>query len=768
MILIPGTKKLPGALKKYENKDFVLQQRALFIYYLAIALIITVVLFIFTTINLQKENPLYGKPYVPVLMTIIGVLLSIIISLWTLIRGHYSISATLLFLTTLTGIWIIMIFDKNDNIIRLDTIVLVLSALSMLPLLIKSRKEIIITATVINLGIFLVFAFGFREEFAISEIEFSNYLIDVSVALLFMGVVNYHIFSINNAALNRARTDIEEREKAETALAKSEKKYRDMTDLLPAIVFETDTVGYLTYINKAGLEFFGYSANEIVKGVSLYDVFKQHDKLKADFRDLEKKQETLTDELIITRMNGETCPVNIIASAICDKRHFSGFRGIIIDISEKKAYEEKLLDINNRYKTLIESFPDIIMLSDLQGNIIYGNEQLQKITGITKEDYKNPDRKARIHPDDLPFVSEKLTELLETNKTQTEIIENRFIDSWGKVHWFSGKMAKLYLNDQILIQTVTRDITDKKLYELELDGYRNQLEQLVKEKTNDLKTTNEELQTANEELHSINSVISEQKEELEQALSNLKNTQAKLIQSEKMASLGTLTAGIAHEINNPLNFINGGLNILNDTLNELNNEFISNELRDKIDFSSRTINSGLMRTMNIVEALMTFSYSGKSKLQYVDIHKIIDNTLLFLKSKMENRITVDKNYQLKKGLFLYAEKMHQILLNIIDNAIYATKQQQKYQKKLSVSTFEKNDMAVVKIQNSGDTISPEVMNHIFDPFFTTKDPGKGTGLGLSLCYSLMQEHQGHIYAENMEDGVCMTLELPIDRDGYKM
>ena len=97
----------------------------------------------------------------------------------------------------------------------------------------------------------------------------------------------------------------------------------------------------------------------------------------------------------------------------------------------------------------MEAFPDVIMLSDLNSNILYGNEALEKVTGLKKEDFNNPERKAKIHPDDVKMVADAIRDLLAGSKTHTDLIENRFIDAWGNIHWFSGRIAKLNLNNQI-------------------------------------------------------------------------------------------------------------------------------------------------------------------------------------------------------------------------------------------------------------------------------------------------------------------------------
>lgn len=321
-------------------------------------------------------------------------------------------------------------------------------------------------------------------------------------------------------------------------------------------------------------------------------------------------------------------------------------------------------------------------------------------------------------------------------------------------HWINRYLMFVIVSTTIVIMINAFNkyfialITKLNKNQQELIQHRDHLSTLVNNKTQELRNVNEELLSTNEELSAT--------------LKYLKDTQVKLIQSEKMASLGTLTAGIAHEINNPLNFITGGLNILNHVKDEIKvTSQLSPDIESRLDFSIKTIDLGLERSINIVNGLMTFSFNGKSNLIESDIHKIINSTLLFLKSKMANKIEIVKNFSLQGFLRLYPEKMHQILLNILDNAIFATLNQDFYPPRININTFTQGNSAVIQIVNTGPAIKEENIGQLFDPFFTTKEPGKGTGLGLSICYTLIKEHKGDITIENTESGVCFNIKIPL-------
>ncbi len=253
--------------------------------------------------------------------------------------------------------------------------------------------------------------------------------------------------------------------------------------------------------------------------------------------------------------------------------------------------------------------------------------------------------------------------------------------------------------------------------------------------------------------------IMESNQELNSAIEELRVTQQHLVQSEKMASLGTLTAGIAHEINNPLNFINGGIEIINNIKSKLKDKEFVEQCNVAIDI----IREGVERASTIISSLMTFSYRGKPKLMKTDLAEIVERTLLFLKTKTTEDIQIIKRYDLDKEIAVYQDKIHQVLLNVVDNAIYAVNLN-KGEKIINIVISEENEKnkkyAVIAISNNGPRIHEEELKQLFDPFFTTKDPGKGTGLGLSICYSLIKEHNGTIEAKNIDDKVVFTLKLP--------
>lgn len=288
----------------------------------------------------------------------------------------------------------------------------------------------------------------------------------------------------------------------------------------------------------------------------------------------------------------------------------------------------------------------------------------------------------------------------------------------------------------------------------EIKTHRDNLEILVKEKTLDLETTNEELKTINEELFEKNEIIINQNQELQATLQYLKETQAQLLQSEKMASLGILTAGVSHEINNPLNYIMGAYESLshfykNGTLSE-NQELIGKLLN--------ALKTGLDRSSAIVEGLNQFSRSSKSLNEDCNLHETIENCLNILYNQYKNHISIkkefcDTNTTIKGNI----GNLHQVFINILNNAIQAIESKGT----ILIKSVCSDKTATIEITDNGHGIAPENLNKVTDPFFTTRDPGKGTGLGLSITYNIIKEHNGKLEFESKNGkGTTVKIMLP--------
>jgi len=278
--------------------------------------------------------------------------------------------------------------------------------------------------------------------------------------------------------------------------------------------------------------------------------------------------------------------------------------------------------------------------------------------------------------------------------------------------------------------------------------------------------------------------LSHKTNDLELTLIKLKKTQQTLIQSEKMASLGVLTAGIAHEINNPINFISSGANgldkdfqdllrILNklkelpldgkplkeraEIIRKLEEELAFDDIIKYIPQTIKDIKEGVNRTAEIIKGLLLYSRSDETELQKMDIHESIDASLVILRDKFKDNIKIVKQYDFAIGkIEYYPGQLSQVFTNLIDNAIDAIKNKGT----ITITTTLKNKQIEISIHDTGTGIPDENLTKIFDPFFTTKDVGKGIGLGLSICQGIINNHKGKIEIKsNAEKGTEFLITL---------
>jgi two-component system NtrC family sensor kinase len=253
--------------------------------------------------------------------------------------------------------------------------------------------------------------------------------------------------------------------------------------------------------------------------------------------------------------------------------------------------------------------------------------------------------------------------------------------------------------------------------------------------------------------------------DLKEANRKLKETQAQLVQNEKMASLGQLVAGIAHEINNPLAFVvnnlfivESGLDGLVPELEPLLSEPSLLKLR-KARARLGEMKEGLDRVKELVLDLRTFSRMDEGEFKTVDVVETIDAVLLLLKHKMNGCIQVEKHYVAARTLYCYAGRLHQVLMNLIANAVDAIAGEGK----IVITTSQTPENFLISVRDTGAGIPEEIRSRIFDPFFTTKPIGQGTGLGLAISYGIVQEHGGSIEVES-EPGVGteFIVKIPLD------
>lgn len=241
----------------------------------------------------------------------------------------------------------------------------------------------------------------------------------------------------------------------------------------------------------------------------------------------------------------------------------------------------------------------------------------------------------------------------------------------------------------------------------------------------------------------------------------VKEAEAQLVQMAKMASLGILAAGIAHEINNPLSFLISNLETLRDYTKNIESATANKAITKDLTAITQESIEGAERIKKIVQDLRTFSRKSEAQRTLIDINQILESTLSILWNEIKYKADVVKDYQARHKLLANPTELSQVFLNILINASQAIKDKGT----IMLSTWEDTENVYAKISDTGCGIAHEVLPNIFDPFFTTK---KGTGLGLSVSYNIVKQHQGDIRVESKEgEGTSFIVQLPKLKGGEK-
>jgi len=294
------------------------------------------------------------------------------------------------------------------------------------------------------------------------------------------------------------------------------------------------------------------------------------------------------------------------------------------------------------------------------------------------------------------------------------------------------------------------------------------LEQKVHERTLELEETNEELNVT---------------------LTYLKDTQAQLVDAEKMASLGQLTAGIAHEINNPINFVSANLKPLKLDISDIlevikryeeiaPNENVEDKIKEiekfkkkiDIDYLKKEIQSlltgiedGAKRTAEIVSGLKNFSRLDESELKNANVNEGIESTLVLVRSSVPDNVDVMVELGNVPIIECYPGKLNQVFMNLITNALYAMKKRSETGKNtLTIRSFMRGEQVCVTVEDTGIGMTQQVKEKIFEPFFTTKDVGEGTGLGMSIVFKIVESHHAKMEIES-EPGVGTKITLALNK-----
>ncbi|MFO7445595.1 MAG: PAS domain-containing protein [Ignavibacteriaceae bacterium] len=449
------------------------------------------------------------------------------------------------------------------------------------------------------------------------------------------------------------------------------------------------------------------------------------------------------------------------------ENNITGLVGIGRDITERKNAEEAYHEASekfkmerNLFKTLIDSQPDFIFFKNTEGRFILNNLAHLKYLGAEKQedtlnktifDFAPQEVAEKQHDVDLKVIRsgeavlDKEETILLAGETRWHLVSKIPLkDGEGKVSGLLG---------------VSHDITSRK-----------KAEEALSESTQKLA---EYSATLEEKVELRTKMLQQKNEELDLAFRELKDAQAQLIQAEKMASLGQLTAGIAHEIKNPLNFVNNFARLSKDLTRELKEEI--NEQQDKLDTNVVECIKEILddleqnvikidehgkRADSIIKGMLLHSRGKAGEMIETDINNLLKEYVGlsyhgFRANDSSFNVNIETSYDQSIGMIrVIPQDISRVFLNIINNACYSTNEKKTqlgeiFKPAISVSTKDLNNKIQIQIRDNGFGIPKDIMEKVFNPFFTTKPTGKGTGLGLSLSYDIVvQLHKGELKVES--------------------
>jgi PAS domain S-box-containing protein len=437
---------------------------------------------------------------------------------------------------------------------------------------------------------------------------------------------------------------------------------------------------------------------------------------------------------------------------------------------------DQLSESERRYRELVDNLREIIFTCDLLGNVTFLNRALTATLGYNSEDVKGKPLENIIDPSDR-FIWQEILKNIVTAKVCNVCQEIRFIHQNNSIVWLELSMQ---CSGKVDVSGSLMNITDRKRAELVLMQANEDLESKIAQRTAEIAKTNQDLTDT---------------------LIELQQAQVQMLQSEKMSALGQMVAGVAHEINNPVNFIHGNITYIrqhtqdllrlldiyqdlyphpHESLQKVLEEIDLDFLREDLIKILKSIKVGSDRIREIVLSLRNFSRLDESEFKPVDIHEGIDNTLMILQHRLKVRterpaIQVLKQYGDLPLVECYAGQLNQVFMNILSNAIDALEESNlgrsfenivALPNKIWITTAKtEQNVLQIRFADNGSGISEDAQLRLFDPFFTTKSIGKGTGLGLSISYQVVTEkHGGKLWCDSTVGvGSTFIIEIPMNR-----
>jgi PAS domain S-box-containing protein len=465
------------------------------------------------------------------------------------------------------------------------------------------------------------------------------------------------------------------------------------------------------------VEYFGYTAAE-AQGMEAGRLFADPARMPEILAAVDEKGH-FEGELDLVRKDGSQSVNRLLVTPYRDRSgRPQGHVLVALDITSQKELETRLHVSEERSRGLLETLPDAFYQADLQGRMTYINESGARVLGFAPEDLIGKDLARDLYVDPADR-----TELLRRLREGGGVVQDFLTKLWrgdGQQIWISAhtRYRRNARGEVIGVEGVVRDVSDR------VDAEHRNVEQM---------------------------------QELERAYDQLKQAQTRLVHSEKMAALGTLVASIAHEINNPVNFVHGNLSFIERTFQQIVERAdvpiprgrLLQDLREALADAKK----GAERVKEIVESLRTFSKAGaRPKHEEVRLSRSLEEALRLVEPSRRDRVRLTRRLDPGLSVLGDAGQLGQVWLNLLVNASQAIRDSGE----IEVAALREGADAVVRVRDTGDGIPPEVQAHLFEPFFSGK--AEGIGLGLSLSNDIVRGHGGEITFRT-EEGKGTTFEV---------
>ncbi len=479
-----------------------------------------------------------------------------------------------------------------------------------------------------------------------------------------------------------------------SALRKNEARFTELFESLLEGIYITTPDGLIVDANPALVRMLGYDSKEELLKRRVPEIFADRAERKTIQEQIEREPMIQAREITLIRKDGTSIVCLNTASAARDNTgRVVRYQGALTDITERREMERRLHQQQEFASRLVDSFPDLILVLDTEAHYNFVSPRCKEILGYDVEDMQHLEFGGRTHPEDLPSALSLYKDIIAGTQTfaSLEIRVRHKLGDWRRIRFNFSPLSDEKGNIEGVVLS-GRDVTE------------------------------------------------------------LKRLEEQLIQAEKLAAMGQMLAGVAHELNNPLTAILGVTELLRERLGA------DDSTKRQLELTHRQAR----RAARIVQNLLEFSRPASPQKRPLDLNNLLERTLQLQEHSLRrNNIKVDFHPPADlPSVIGDANQLIQVFLNLVTNAEQAIREVRDAGR-IQIRAGRIGNQLTITVQDDGVGIRPEALPRIFDPFYTTKRPGGGTGLGLSICMSIIREHGGNIEAEMLPaGGSAFTIYLP--------